>query len=218
MAIQMRRGQFQRFQPSKLLAGEWAVVVSGDTASDDGRAVYVCFAAGTVKRMATYEDMVANILSAESDIVERLTAGTEAATRRADTATANANAATTKSESATADCVAVTKDCRSATSACVTATKESATQTAAAEEATGRANSAADEAEAFLNGFVVEYDNLSDECKALIAQAAGSGASVISDEQGVAIIDALADVIASGREAGTLTDEQGMDIIDRIFG
>lgn len=88
---------------------------------------------------------------------------------------------------------------------------------AAAESAASAANSAADEAEAFLEGFTVEYANLSDECKETIAQAAGTGASVISDAQGIAIIDDMAEVIALGREAGTLTDEQGISIIEGIF-
>lgn len=57
MAIQHRRGVYSRFDPSRLVAGEWAVVLSGDPAARDGRAAYVCFAAGDVKRVATYEDM-----------------------------------------------------------------------------------------------------------------------------------------------------------------
>lgn len=57
MAIQHRRGIYSRFDPTRLVAGEWAVVLSGDPLADDGMAAYVCFAAGTVKRVATYEDM-----------------------------------------------------------------------------------------------------------------------------------------------------------------
>ena len=61
MAIQNRRGAYGDFDPSKLLPGEWAVVLSGDTNASDGLACYMCFKAGVVKRMATYEDMIDNI-------------------------------------------------------------------------------------------------------------------------------------------------------------
>lgn len=57
MAIQMRRGKYAQFAPGKLLPGEWAVVQTDDPSVKDGKAVYICFAAGTTKRMSTYEDM-----------------------------------------------------------------------------------------------------------------------------------------------------------------
>lgn len=69
MAIQMRRGSHIRFDPSRLVAGEWAVVLSGDPVAKDGKAVYVCFAAGDVKRMATYEDMQDFLLGLQEQIV-----------------------------------------------------------------------------------------------------------------------------------------------------
>ena len=58
MAIQHRRGIYEKFNPAKLVPGEWAVVLSGEPYAHDGRAAYVCFAAGVVKRVATYEDML----------------------------------------------------------------------------------------------------------------------------------------------------------------
>lgn len=57
MAIQNRRGRYADFDPSKLKPGEWAVVQSGDSATGDGKAVYIAFEAGNVKRMATAEEM-----------------------------------------------------------------------------------------------------------------------------------------------------------------
>lgn len=53
MAIQMRRGQSVDFDPSKMLAGEWAVSIDNDSQK---QMVYMCFAPGVVKRMATLED------------------------------------------------------------------------------------------------------------------------------------------------------------------
>ena len=67
MAIQDRRGAWENFDPTKLLPGEWADVLSGDPSASDGRSVYKCFAAGVVKRMATYEDMEENIDSKTAD-------------------------------------------------------------------------------------------------------------------------------------------------------
>jgi hypothetical protein len=73
MAIQMRRGAFENFDPASLLPGEWAVVLSGDTGSTNGQSVYVCFAAGSTKRLATVEDMATIIRNAETEVVGELT-------------------------------------------------------------------------------------------------------------------------------------------------
>lgn len=68
MAIQNRRGDYNDFDPQKLVPGEWAVVLSGDPNSVRGKAVYMAFDIGDVERMATYEDMQENIESATTDI------------------------------------------------------------------------------------------------------------------------------------------------------
>ena len=90
MAIQHRRGIYNRFDPTRLVAGEWAIVVSGDTSASDGMAAYICFAAGVVKRVATYEDMAENIANANQELidelVEQLTGQVSIATIRANTA------------------------------------------------------------------------------------------------------------------------------------
>lgn len=82
MAIQMRRGNYGKFDPDKLLPGEYAVVQGDDPSARDGRSVYMAFAAGVVKRLATYEDMVENVSSALVDAIgdaaERLTERAEA--------------------------------------------------------------------------------------------------------------------------------------------
>ena len=64
MAIQNRRGAYENLDTQSLLPGELAVVLSGDPNAADGKAVYICFAAGDVKRLATYEDMVDAIADA----------------------------------------------------------------------------------------------------------------------------------------------------------
>lgn len=64
MAIQMRRGEYEEFNPAKLLPGEWAVVQESDPAAKDGASVYMAFAAGKVKRLSTYEDMETDLRQA----------------------------------------------------------------------------------------------------------------------------------------------------------
>lgn len=113
MAIQMRRGNYGKFDPSKLLPGEYAVVQGDDPGARDGCSVYMAFAAGVVKRLATYEDMVENVsralVDAIGDAAERLTEraeainaaaeGGEASRKAAEDARASAEAARAKAES-----------------------------------------------------------------------------------------------------------------------
>lgn len=68
MAIVMRQGEYEDFIPSKMLPGEWAVVLADDPIVPDGKSVFIAFAAGDVKRMATYEDMKDLIGEATDDI------------------------------------------------------------------------------------------------------------------------------------------------------
>lgn len=70
MAIQNRRGIFSDLDPTKLLPGEYAVVISGDPDNTDGNGVYICFAPGQVKKIALTEDM-----SLDGKIYPDLTAG-----------------------------------------------------------------------------------------------------------------------------------------------
>ena len=57
MAIQQRRGNYTDFNPSKMLPAEPAIVLSGDPNTDDGKAAYVAFGVGDVKRLATEDDL-----------------------------------------------------------------------------------------------------------------------------------------------------------------
>lgn len=61
MAIQNRRGPYGKLDKTKLLPGEYAIVLQDDPFCKDGRSVYICFHAGDTKRMATFEDMQENI-------------------------------------------------------------------------------------------------------------------------------------------------------------
>ena len=69
MAIQMRRGLRQDFDPTQLVAGEWAVSVDSSTSN---QIVWMCFGAGVVKRMGTYEDFQAMIEEITDDIRDEM--------------------------------------------------------------------------------------------------------------------------------------------------
>ena len=71
MAVKTRTGPYNKFDPRKLIAGEWGTVTEGDPNAADGRAVYMCFGPGDVKRMATYEDMTENVDRAAGDVIDQ---------------------------------------------------------------------------------------------------------------------------------------------------
>lgn len=77
MAIQHRRGPYSQFDPTRLMPGEWAVVLTGDPATVGGKAVYMCFAAGDVKRMATFDDFSQQIEDSLDQMEDSLDAQAE---------------------------------------------------------------------------------------------------------------------------------------------
>ena len=73
MAIQMRRGSYSDFDSTKLLPGEWAIVTSGDPATSDGRAAYLCTSSGVVRRFASADeiyDFLENLTIETADIAD----------------------------------------------------------------------------------------------------------------------------------------------------
>ena len=102
----MRRGDYADFDPTKLVAGELAVVTSGDPNSDTGRALYICFEPGVVKRVTDYEDLIDQINAATQEIQQRFTSSVEQSARDAlsfaESASSSAGTASSASESATA--------------------------------------------------------------------------------------------------------------------
>lgn len=79
MAIQLRRGAYADFDPTKMVPAEVGIVTSGDPNTDDGKAAYVAFSAGNAKRLATVEDIATDLQEATDDAVEQATARAEAA-------------------------------------------------------------------------------------------------------------------------------------------
>lgn len=93
MAIQNRRGNYEDFLPEKMLPAEWAIVLSGDPVVTDGKSAFICFSPGDVKRIATYNDMVAQFTAINADLIKKLTGDVTGAANAANVATSGANAA-----------------------------------------------------------------------------------------------------------------------------
>lgn len=132
MAIIMRHGPYNKFDPQKLHTAEPAVVTEGDPHASDGKAIYQCFSPGDVKRMATYEDMVDQIDEAggeaiDNHIEEKVGAALKAcenATKAAQDAKTNADKAISGANTAAS----------SASTAANTASKAAETASKAAED------------------------------------------------------------------------------------
>lgn len=58
MAIQHRRGAYADFDPLKMISGEFAVVQQGDENTSDGKAVYLAFGTGNVKRVVFSDELL----------------------------------------------------------------------------------------------------------------------------------------------------------------
>lgn len=99
MAITMRYGVFEDLDPNKMLPAEWGIVMSGDPVVADGKSVFICFAAGDVKRMATYEDMVRQFGDMAGDTIIQLTEGVNTCITNAQAATGYANRAGNNADS-----------------------------------------------------------------------------------------------------------------------
>ena len=95
MAIQNRRGAYGNFDPTKMVAGEFAVVQDNDPNSTTGRSLYICFEPGVVKRVADYEDIQDMVAEVAEQYVEDFDEAVTALTTlvpEAETATAAAEA------------------------------------------------------------------------------------------------------------------------------
>lgn len=139
MAIKNRRGPYNKFDPTKLLPGEWAVVLTGDPNASDGLACYMCFGAGVVKRMATYEDMVDNIAASSGEVIAaEVDRQCKAAIQACQTATNNAESAASAANTAASNAD--------------TAASSAATAATGANSAATAANEAAQAAQSVIQG------------------------------------------------------------------
>ena len=126
MAITMRHGTYNKFDPQKLRTGEIAVVTEGDPHASDGKAIYQCFSPGDVKRMATYEDMADQIEEAGGEVID--------------------NHIDAKVGTALKACEDATKAAQDAAKGTILAKSDAELATADAQNAAGAANEAAEKA------------------------------------------------------------------------
>lgn len=143
MAIQSRRGLRADFDSTKMLPGEWAVSI--DSVTTD-QIIWMCFAPGVVKRIATYEDMIPTIdaavesatATATQKAAEATAAQSAAAASEQNAAASEANAAQSASSAQTS----ATNAASSASSAATSADNASTSEQNAADSATSAAQSA----------------------------------------------------------------------------
>ena len=132
MAITMRHGPYNKFDPQKLRTAETAVVTEGDPHASDGKAIYQCFSPGDVKRMATYEDMVDQIDEAGGEAIDNhIEEKVEAALKACENATKAAQDAKTNADKAVSSANTAAS---SASTAANTANKAAETASKAAED------------------------------------------------------------------------------------
>lgn len=65
MAIKHRRGDYNKFDPTKMVAGEFGFVLSSDPKSEDGKSVYATFTGGVTKKLATEQEVAGLVAEAK---------------------------------------------------------------------------------------------------------------------------------------------------------
>ena len=224
MAIKNRRGPYNKFDPTKLLPGEWAVVLSGDPNASDGLACYMCFGAGVVKRMATYEDMVDNIAASSGEVVAaEVDRQCKAAIQACQTAASNAGSAASAANTAAGNAnTAVSKANTAANSAntAATAANEAAqaaqnviqgdlsSNTVTFTTASARTNILSGESLAVMFGKIKKWlSSLKNAAFADVANnlATSAEGSVLDARQGKALQDKIGSTDISGIGDGTVT-------------
>lgn len=72
MAIQLRRGNYTNFDPSKMRPGEVAVVQTGDPNTRSGKAMYIAPTSNEVKRVAFVDDVEEIVYNISEGIAEEI--------------------------------------------------------------------------------------------------------------------------------------------------
>ena len=90
MAIQNRRGDYANFDPQKMKPGEFAIVQSNDPNASDGKAVYICTQAGTVKRLVSDLEVYDEVQNAATEIAQEIHEAVDEDVQRAETAAESA--------------------------------------------------------------------------------------------------------------------------------
>lgn len=99
MSLFIRGGSYSEFDPDKMLPRELAAVLNGDPITTDGKSIWVCFAAGNVKRLATYDEMEHQFNDMTEDTIAALTENVNMSTANAQAAADYANRAGNNADS-----------------------------------------------------------------------------------------------------------------------
>lgn len=150
MAIQMRRGAYAQFDPSKMKSGEWAVSTDSDTKKQQ---IWMCFAPGIVKRMGTVEDfnieiqrLIQNYLDGMAQSVSQAQKSAELATSKAqESSTSASNAKASETNSKTSETNAKKSETNASTSATNAKTSETNAKASATSALTSATNAKASE-------------------------------------------------------------------------
>lgn len=99
VAIQNRRGSFTKFDPNKMVDGEFAIMESDDPSGIDGKSVYIAYGPGDTERVAMARDL--ENLNADIAAYEKQSKDSaDAAQKSADEASRTANQISKKIEDA----------------------------------------------------------------------------------------------------------------------
>ena len=131
MAIQMRRGAYAQFDPSKMKAGEWAVSTDSDTKKQQ---IWMCFAPGIVKRMGTVEDFDVEIQRLFRSYLDSIEQSVSQAQKSAQTATEKANSASNSASQAQKSAQTASQKATSASNSASQAQKSAQTASQKANE------------------------------------------------------------------------------------
>ena len=145
MAIRVRRGNFSDFDPTKMVAGEPAAVLTGQPNSSGGGGIYISFVNGQATRLAEYEDMSdteASVAESAQEAADSATAAAASALQAATSASAASTSATNASNSASSAQTAATNAATSAQNAATSEANAATSESNAADSATSAETSA----------------------------------------------------------------------------
>lgn len=214
MAIQNRRGAYVDFDPSKMVAGEWAVVQTGYPGSSRGRAVFMAFDNAQIERMATYEDMEENIDEATADIQATLTQNVSAAVSSANQAASAANTAKDNANAATASATQAAQSASTAASNAATAATNAAAAAQDAQDATEAAETAIAAAETATDAANAATTNATAATTSATEAATNAGLAASSATQAAANAVAVANAAQLVANEAQATAEEAERILE----
>lgn len=192
--VQHRRDSYSNFAPSKIKPGEIVIIQSGDPDSSSGQAVYVCIAAGNVKRLATQDELSTYDQAASTSAAAAEQAKTAAQTAQttaleaqsaAEASQTAAEAAQTAAEASQTAAETAQTEAQSASQTAQTAAEAAQTAAGASQTAQTAAETAATNAQTALSTMNARADEIN---AAVLAQRTIETGSSTTDGSGIAYV------------------------------